>query len=213
MNIEQWISVISEAYETSGVRFSPRAREILLEELPKDNESINQDTDCLINESVELVTRYFFKKASLGETFGSIVRVEERFGHSLETNYDISSGPFLDVAKSYWTYREEIFDLTAQQRDLVLAQVLFQVNTDIGSVFFPFPGPAIIWVRHRRETQMELLEKYAPEMDINAFLSNNPLLGTSAGRVANTIFKERVWVRCPNPNCLKFLRIPNTSND
>lgn len=210
MNIEQWISCIAEAYDTAGEAFSPRKKEMLLEELPEDNVNINQHTKDIINETVGLVTRYFFKKASLGETFGSIVRVEQRFGHSLETNYDISSGPFIDMAKTYWTYQEEIFDLTAEQRNLVLAQVLFQVNGDIGSVFFPFPGPIILWVRGRRETQRELLEELAPGMDIDAFLDNNPLLGTSKGRIAKAVFNEKVWVRCPNPNCVRFLRIPNT---
>jgi hypothetical protein len=85
-----------------------------------------------------------------------------------------------------------------------------QVEGNVGSVLFPFPGPAIIWVRERRETQQELLEEYATGMDINAFLSNNPLLGTSKGRIAEAVFNEKVWVRCPNLNCLRFVKIPNT---
>lgn len=210
MNIEQWISCIAEAYQTAGEAFSPRKKEILLEELHKDNLNTNQDTKDIINETVELLTRYFFKKVILRETFGSIERVEQKFGKSLEDNYDILSGPFIDMAKTYWTYNLEIQDLSPEYRNLILAQVLFQVNGDIGSVFFPFPGPSIIWVRQRRETQRELLEEYAPEMDINAFLDNNPLLGTSKGRIAEAVFNEKVWVRCPNPNCLRFLKIPNT---
>jgi len=202
MNIEQWISCISEAYKKAEETFSSRKREMLLGELSQDNLDID--------ETKELVTRYFFKKVALGETFGPITRVEQRFGHSLESNYDISSGPFIDMAKTYWTYHLEIQDLSPEYANLVLSQVLFQVNGDIASVFFPTPGPAIIWVRRRRETQRELLEEYAPRMDINAFLSNNPLLGTSKGRIAEAVFNEKVWARCPNPSCLRFLRIPNT---
>ncbi len=210
MNIGQWISCISAAYKIAGETFSPHKKEILLGTLPKDNLNINQDTKDIIDEAVELVTRYFFKKVTLGETFGPITRVEQRFGRSLEANYDISNGPFIDMAKTYWTYHLEIADLSPEHHNLVLARVLFQVNGDIASMFFPTPGPAIIWVRRRRETQRELLEKYAPEMDIDAFLDNNPLLGTSKGRIAEAVFNERVWVRCPNPNCLRFLKIPNT---
>jgi len=230
MNIEQWISCIAEAYETAGEAFSSRKKEILLEELPEDSPSIDQATrlsieagiipkpieiqdeslNNVIDETKELVIRYFFKKFTLGETFGSIARVEQHFGRSLENNYDISSGPFIDMAKTYWAYQLEVRDLFPKYHNLVLAQVLVEVESRIGSVFFPFPGPIILWVRGRRETQRELLEEFAPEMDIDAFLDNNPLLGTSKGRIAKTVFSEKVWVRCPNPNCLRFLKIPNT---
>jgi hypothetical protein len=230
MNIEQWISCISEAYEMVGETLSPRKKEMLLGELPEDSPNIDQATrhgieagvitkpfeiqdeslNDVVDETKELITRYFFKKVPLGETFGSITRVEQKFAHSLEANYDISAGPFIDMAKTYWTYQLEVKDLFPEYHNLVLAQVLLQVNYDIGGLFFPFPGPIILWVRGRRETQRELLEKYIPGMDIGAFLANNPILGTSEGRIAEAVFNERVWVRCQNPSCLRFLKIPNT---
>jgi len=230
MNIEQWILCIFEAYETAGETFSPRKKEALLRELPQYGPSTDQATrlsieagvipkpleiqdeslNNVIDEAKELVIRYFFKKVTLGETFGSITRVEQKFGYSIESNYDLSSGPFIDMAKTYWTYQLEVKDLFPKHHNLVLAQVLLEVESKIGSVFFPFPGPLILWVRKRRETQRELLEEYAPGMDIDAFLDNNPLLGTSRGRIAKTVFSEKVWARCPNPNCLRFLKIPNT---
>lgn len=230
MNIDQWISCISEAYEIIGETLSPRKKQILLGELSEDNLNRDEDTryaiafgvikkpltiqdeflNDVIDETTELVTRYFFKKVALRETFGSIIRVEQRFGCSLETNYDISSGPFIDMTKTYWTYRLEIEELFPKYYNLVLSQVLLQVEGDIGSVFFPFPGPSIIWVGQRREKQRQLLEQYTPEMDIDAFLDNNPILGTSKGRIAETVFNEKVWVRCPNPSCSTFLKIPNT---
>ena len=210
MNIEQWISCISEAYKEAGETFSSRKREMLLEELPEDNVSINQDTKDIINETMELVIRYFFKKVTLGKTFGAITRVEQTFGRSLEANYDISSGPFIDMAKTYWTYDVEISDLSPEYTNLVLSQVLLEFRGRIGSVFFPFPGPITLWVRGRRETQRELLEEFAPDMDIDTFLDSNPVLGTSKGRIAKAVFNEKIWVRCPNSNCLRFLKIPNT---
>jgi hypothetical protein len=230
MNIDQWISCISEAYKEAGETFSPAKKEILLGELPQDSPNTDQVTrlgieagvipkpietqdeslNDVVDKTKELITRYFFKKVPLGETFGSITRVEQKFRHSLETNYDISSGPFIDMAKTYWTYQLEVKDLFPEHHNLVLAQVLLQVNFEIGGLFFPFPGSIILWAGGRKETQRELLEEYTTGMDVNAFLSNNPILGTSKGRIAETVFNERVWVRCPNPNCLRFLKIPNT---
>jgi len=230
MNIEQWISCMAEAYKEVGKTLSPRKKEILLGPLLEDNPNTDERTKYakafgaiveplatqdesfkeVIEETTELFTRYFFKKVTLGEAFGPITRVEQKFGHSLEANYAISGGPFMDMARTYWTYKLEIEDLLPKYYNLVMSQVLLQIEGSIGSVFFPFPGPAITWVRERRETQRELLEEYAIGMDIDAFLNNNPFLGTTKGRIAEVVFNERVWVRCPNPDCLRFLKIPNT---
>jgi len=230
MNIEQWISCIAEAYKEAGKTLSLRRKEILLGPLPEDNLNIDERTRYamafgiiaepltvqdesvkeVIEETTELFTRYFFKKVTLGETFGPITRVEQKFGHSLESNYAVSDGPFFDMAKTYWTCKLEIEDLLPKYYNLVMTRVLLQIEGNVGSVFFPFPGPAIIWVRERRETQRELLEEYATDMDIDAFLNNNPLLGTTIGHIAEAVFNEKVWVRCPNPGCLRFLKIPNT---
>jgi hypothetical protein len=230
MNIEQWVSCIAEAYEEAGVALSPRKKEALLEPLAEDNLNIDERTkyamafgiigeplkiqDESLNEVVEvtteLFTRYFFKKVTLGKTFGSIRRVEQKFGHSLESNYAVPGGPFIDMAKTYWTYKLEIEDLLPEHYDLVMTRGLMQIEGNIGSLFFPFPGPAIIWVRERREAQRRVLEEYAVGMDIDAFLDNNPFLGTTKGRIAEAVFNEKVWARCPNPACLSFLKIPNT---
>ena len=210
MNIDQWVHCIREAYESSGKAFSAKEREAILQKLPEETLRVGESTRNVIGETIELFTHYFFKKVTLGETFGSIERVKQRFGRSIESNYDVSSGPFIDMAKTYWTYQLELHDLSPAYSNLALARILFQIHGDIASVFFPTPGPAVIWVRQRREMQKKLLEEYAPEIDADIFLNNNPLLGTSKGRVAKTVFNEKVWVRCPNHSCLRFIKIPNT---
>jgi len=230
MNIDGWISCISEAYEITGGTVSPRIKEILLRELPEDDLNLDEATRAgleagvfakgivledeslndVIEETRELVTRHFFKKFVLRETFGPLRKVEERFETSLEGNYQVSGCPFIDMAKVYWTYKLELGELFPKYHSLVLSQILLQVERDIGSVFFPTPGPSILWVRQRRERQRQLIEKYAPQIDIDAFLENNPILGTSKGRIAQTVFDEKIWIRCPNSNCSRFLRIPNT---
>lgn len=54
------------------------------------------------------------------------------------------------------------------------------------SVFFPTPGPVAIDPSHREQTQRELLTKYAPDINLDDFLTRNPILirdrhGTSSG--------------------------------
>ena len=232
MNLDQWISCISEAHRTSGETLSP-LQEMLLKlpsgentdkseitedgiefgikygHLPMEVKSQNKAANKIIEEEIEIVKRYFFKKAVVGETFGLVSRIKEKSGFYLEENYDLSSGPFINMAKTYWTFQIEVKDLFPKYYDLALSQVLANVETNIASAFFPTPGPVVMWVRQRREIQRQLLEQYAPEIDIKAFLENNPFLGTSPGRIAKKVSNEKIWVRCFNHKSPQFLRIPN----
>lgn len=230
MNINQWISCISEAYEITGKVFSPRIKEILLGRLSIDDVNKNEvekgifemgvvskpfkmqdeSQNEVIEEMWEVITRCFFNKIMRGETFGSISRVEERLGSPVEKNYELSSGPFVNMARTYWTYKIEVHDLFPKYYDLALSQVLLKVEGDIASVFFSTPDAAVIWVGQRREMQRKLLKQYAPKINIDIFLENNPILGTSKGAISKRVFNEKILIRCQNPNCLHVLRIPNT---
>lgn len=206
MNINQWISCISEAYEINGEAFSHRIKEMLLSKLSVDDLSQNE----VIEKTGEVITHYFFRKSASGETFGPISRIKEKFGNSVEENYGLSSGPFINMAKTYWTFKIEVQDLFPKYHNLILAEVLLKVEGDIASVFFPTPGPAVIWVRQRRETQRQLLKHYTPEIYINDFLENNPILGTSESPISKRVINEKILVRCQNSDCLQILKIPNT---
>jgi len=65
-------------------------------------------------------------------------------------------------------------------------------------------------VRQRRQQQRQLLEEYAPDIDVEAFLENNPILGTSKGRISRRVFEERISIRCKNPDCSRLIAVPNT---
>ena len=231
MNINQWIPCISEAYEITEKAFSSRKKEMLLRKLPgddlnkkdevdkdlfeygvlsKSSEIQDESQNDIIEETREVITRYFFRKAAHGETFGPISRIKEKFRNSVEENYGLSSGPFMNMAKTYWTYKIEVQDLFPKCHNFLLSQILLKVEGDIASVFFPTPGPAVIWVRQRREMQRQLLEQYTIEIDIETFLENNPLLGTYPGPIAEKVFNEKIWIRCPNHEVPQFLTIPNT---
>jgi len=230
MNIDQWVSCISEAYKIAGKAFSTRRKEILLGKLSVDDLNKNEvdkgifemgvvskpfkmqdeSQNEVVEETVEVITHYFFRKTALGETFGPISQIKEKLGSSVEENYGLSSGPFINMTRTYWTYKIEVKDLFPECHNLVLSQVLLKVEGDIASLFFPTPGPAVIWVRQRKEMQRQLLEQFAPEIDIDPLLENNPLLGTYPGPIAEKVFNEKIWIRCPNHEVPQFLTIPNT---
>lgn len=228
MNVNEWVWCVSEAYGMTGNRFSAGTRRALLEKVSMENVYADPETRADIEggvisavppgvelqgeaaETEEVMRRYFFRKATYGETFGLISRVEQFPRASIEENYQLRNGPFINLAKTYWTFKMEVCDLFPDYHDLVLAQVLTRVEGDIASVFFPTPGPVVIWVRQRRQQQRQLLERYAPEIDIEAFLKNNPILGTSKGRISRRVFKERISIRCQNPDCSRLIAVPNT---
>jgi len=179
MNIDQWLIQVSQAYQLVGKRFSSESKEVLLSEL---SESITPSQKDVISDLYDVMTRFFYSKSSRGETFGSLSRIKEKFGSSLEENYGLSSGPFVNMAKTYWTYKIEVKDLFPAHHKCALSQILLEIGTDIAGVFFPTPGPISIPVSLRSKTQRQLLQEYAPDMDIEKFLSESPILKASGGR-------------------------------
>lgn len=235
MNVREWILCVSKAYQKAGKEFSRNTKRLLLEKLYLENLNKDQSQKSMLRmgvaspfspglggelpidlvETGELVTHYFFRKAGRGELFGPIARLKgrfgnPRFGNPIKKNYELVGGPFVNMAKTYWTYKLEVHDLFPEDYNLVLSQVLLRVENDVASVFFPTPGPVVIWVRQRRQQQRKTLEEYAPDIDINSFLKNNPLLGTSKGRISRKVFKERILIRCQSSDCGRVLRVPNT---
>jgi hypothetical protein len=179
VNIDQWLLLISQAYQSAGEQFSPDKRAFLLTEL---SENITKTQKEILAEVDDIMIRFFFSKASRGETFGSLKRIKEQFGSFLEENYGLSSGPFIDMAKTYWTYKLEAQDLFPEHHRCALSQILLKIETDIAGVFFPTPGPRTMPASLRRETQRQLLQEYAPSIDIERFLSESPILKVSEGQ-------------------------------
>jgi len=179
MNTDQWISELSTAYQSADLPFPPNKRTSLLAALSEMRSEAQKE---IIAEALDIVTRHFFNKASIGEAFGPVSRIKERFGRSLEENYGLSSGPFIGMAKTYWTYKLEVGDLFPQYHNIVLSQMLLDLETTIAGLFFPTPGPATIPVAQRREAQRRTLQQYTPGIDIERFLNESPILRAGSKR-------------------------------
>jgi hypothetical protein len=176
MDVDQWIRQMSDAYALVGASFSSDKKAVLLANLSEEN---SQEKKEIVAEAVDAMTRLFFKKVSNGETFGSLSRIKKQFGRSLEENYGMSSGPFINMAKTYWTYKLEVGDLIPENNDLILSQILLKIEIDIAGVFFPTRGPIEVPMNERRKTQRQILQEYATGINVDAFLANNPILGTT----------------------------------
>jgi len=179
MNLNQWVSLLILITKEQGIQISNEQQKFLLSEYPEVPTSEQSRTIGIVS---DVVTQLFFEKVSKGETFGDITRIKERFGDTLESNYGISNGPFFNLAKTYWTFKIEVNDLRENDIAPVLAQILIDFEFLMASVFFPTPGPKKIPVNLRREKQRELLEEFAPDLDIDRFLNENPILKVEGSR-------------------------------
>lgn len=183
MNIEQWGHIVADAYKLTGVEYSPAIKSLLFantSEIPTNTLSTEQKE--LLRNTIEVMSKLFFIKATKGETFGPISRIKEKYGATLEENYSLVDGPFFNMAKTYWTYQCEVLDLLGAQRSCYLAEVLFGVEFNVRCVFFPTPGPNKIDVKTREEKQREVLKEYAPEIDIERFVTESPILRAESRR-------------------------------
>ncbi len=139
MKAEKWINEIKLLILDSGQPLPLKAEHILL------RKEIDAQTSAAHLEFMELVEyvvfQSIFRRAEAGQAFGSEAKIKEQFGHSLEENYGVTKGPFLNLARAYWTFKMELADLRDELPGSALLLVLEKVELKFGSVFFPTPGP------------------------------------------------------------------------
>lgn len=173
MNIEDWEREISAAFQSQGNKYTAELRKLMYS---TPDPATKDEMKFTVVEVTNAMQRYFWKKAVVGETFGNIERISENFGKPLEENYVLSSGPFLNLARAYWTYQIEVGDLFPKYSDKWISHALKAVEINVRELFFPTPGPVTIPAKIRRKAQKKFLEEFAPEMDIERFLNENPIL-------------------------------------
>ena len=173
MNIKDWEREISAAFQNQGKEYTDELQQLLFS---TPDPATKDEVKFRVVEVTNAMQRYFWGKAIAGETFGDIERITEKFGKSLEVNYGLSSGPFLNVARTYWTYQIEVGDLFPEHSDKWISHALKAVEIKVRELFFPTPGPVTIPAKIRRKAQKEFLEEFAPEIDIEQFINENPIL-------------------------------------
>ena len=127
-------------------------------------------------EIYEAMFKGFFHCAAKGLAFVPETKVANRFGHSPKENYPEANESFLKFAKTYWTLRVLEFDLMDYDWEWIGARLLAKLEQDIGPVFFPFPGLQKITPTQREESQRELISKSGADINIDEFMTGNPIL-------------------------------------
>jgi hypothetical protein len=177
------INLIEDAYRSGGIDFTQNQKIVLLSEYPKFKtppEELQEELYNFVLSTVDIVMRFFWKKVSRGETFAPVYIIKERLGKSVEDNFVMNAGPFINLANAYWTFKivlDEFGIKNMEECGMIYFQVLRQVENMISGTFFPAQNePKTMSVTQRMMRQEKILQEYAPNIDAKSFLSNNPIL-------------------------------------
>jgi hypothetical protein len=138
-----------------------------------------EEADKYKNRLLEISTAIYYgfiHCAAKGIVLVPEIRIREQFGHSLEENYPEANEVFLKFARTYWTLRILSTSLAESEREWIPTYLLRNLEQNIGSVFFPFPGKIVVSPSRREKTQRELIQKSGANIDIEEFVRGNPIL-------------------------------------
>lgn len=155
----------------AGAEMSPELDAIL----KRDPESLTEDeAQVLVNQGATAV-RGFFEAATDGFEFVPRERIAERFGTTLAANYPEAGPTFLRMANTYWTLKLVLSDAW-EDRGTAGYAILSSIESNVGALFFPTPGPIKIDPKKRAADQREFLAGAAPRMNVEEFIAHNPIL-------------------------------------
>lgn len=180
MEAANWVEVIESTLNSSGSKdaLPTDYAQVLLTPIVGRATESQQTVFNIVDSSM---VREVFRRAVRGHGFGSEETIKNKLGRTLQENYAVSQGPFLDLARAYWTFKLEIDDLRREAPGSLLLLTLASVEQTIASIFFPMPGPMSIPPSLRKKKQIEILKEYAPEIDAQKFASESPILNSAGG--------------------------------
>lgn len=193
MTVQQWLQHFRYAYDLpyrNDMRsdqwikreFTQEESSFLLQEYSPELASAQQQH---VLEVIQIFTRYFFKLVLTGELFCPIEKIRSEFGKSLEEVYDLKNGPFLNLARTYWTFRIELDQdqYSSSNRYIpLLFPILRTVEMNISGIFFPSPGPKTMSAAQRAMRHEQVLKEYAPQIDARRLISESPIIKAESAR-------------------------------
>ena len=182
-DLESAYDTMSALLQAAGDELESRDRQLLLTHADQ-LEAIADHEKERIGAMFGSAWQGFFTCAVRGQAFVATDRIKSQLGRTLENNYPGASEAFLRFATSYWTLKMLADDLSLDTRyqQTAIQQLFRKIETDIASVFFPTPGPVRVSARKRQQAQRRLLLDSGVPIDIEEFMTGNPILAASPRR-------------------------------
>lgn len=168
-NLQAWLNHYRNAFQLSNKSFTSSEKEFLLQNYRKEDKQLQEQ----MLEMCHIMMKYFFDMATGGKTFGTLQETEADLGMSIESNYGLSDGPFIALAKTYWTFRYQVDQFAHEHHKKNILQILRYVEVQVENIFF---GSQPMSKAQRYMRQEKILYEYAPKMDVKSFLSENPII-------------------------------------
>jgi hypothetical protein len=173
MDLDGARKLIEDAFERQNKAFNLELKELAFK--PIDRNTWHADKHKIV-EITNAVQRKFWRAVEEGDVFGDEKKITEKYGKSLEENYGLRGGPFMQLARAYWTFKTEVDELGDSYPNYGFTTALQGVEIKVRQLFFPMPGPVRAPELMRRNAQIEHLREFAPSIDINRFIIENPIL-------------------------------------
>jgi hypothetical protein len=113
----------------------------------------------------------FFYCAAQDLTFTNISKIKEFYGLSLEDRYPGASLTFMKLARTYWTFKVILINISSDTSACV--NLLGVIDNSFAGVFFPTPGPFQPPKQLREKTMRILIEQSGANLDVEDYIRGN----------------------------------------
>lgn len=197
--LEELVQAVDEMCSKSGVALSDEQRaglldrtDITADDLPSIDDILSAPTLDLAFASrgnradgflplARLMFVGFMRAACDGHEFTDPNKIRARFGKTISENYPRASREFLGFATAYWTLKL-LMAAWLDHPDTLVVVLANWLELNVGSVFFPTPGPTPITPEQRAAAQRLLLARSGCEAAIAPLIRGNPLFTATASR-------------------------------
>lgn len=181
MNIDQAKLLVSEAFKEDGRTLSRELKELAF---TPQSRAAWDGNKLKIAEITNAVQRKFWRAVENGECIGNPAKVEAKLGKSVEEQFNSYDGPFLDLARAYWTYKIEIQELMHEHGDLAVSHALQGLEIKLRQLFFPTPDMLHVSEEMIKSAQLDNLSQFAPSIDAFKLIEDNAI--ARKGRTENS---------------------------
>jgi hypothetical protein len=113
----------------------------------------------------------FFHCAAKNLTFTNIGRIRQFFGRTLEEAYPGASPTFMQLARTYWTFKVLLNE--SMPASSVIVGLLQAIDILFAGVFFPTPGPFGRPKEERQKTMCVLIQQSGANLDVEDYVRGN----------------------------------------
>lgn len=165
-NVDEGLKILQTLVESAGGSIAP-FRHILVKNADSAPKNEIAQLQKLYDKSID----GFFHCAAKNYTFTDVTRIQQFFGRTLREAYPGVSPTFMQLARTYWTFKVFLNESTPDSS--VVIGFLQAIDISFAGVFFPSPGPFSQPKEKREETMYALMRLSGADLDVDDYIRGN----------------------------------------